>query len=113
MGKRSRKRRAVPSPAPAPRVSRSEARNAEVRAQLEPLEQGERPTAVTVGAAIATVLAVGNVVLGAGEAPVPDERASLEAVSELVAAGVSRRQAADVVARLTGASRNALYRRTL
>ena len=34
-------------------------------------------------------------------------------VAELVAAGVPRRQAADVVARLTGASRNALYRRTL
>jgi len=52
-------------------------------------------------------------VLGAGEAAAPDEGSSLEAVAELVAAGVSRRQAADVVARLTGASRNALYRRTL
>jgi 16S rRNA (cytidine1402-2'-O)-methyltransferase len=37
----------------------------------------------------------------------------VEAVAELVAAGVPRRQAADVVARLTGASRNELYRRTL
>jgi 16S rRNA (cytidine1402-2'-O)-methyltransferase len=35
------------------------------------------------------------------------------AVAELVAAGVPRRQAAEVVARLTGASRNELYRRTL
>jgi len=35
------------------------------------------------------------------------------AVAELVAAGVQRRRAADVVARLTGASRNELYRRTL
>jgi hypothetical protein len=34
-----------------------------VRAQLEPLDAGERPTAVTVGAAIASVLAIGNVVL--------------------------------------------------
>jgi hypothetical protein len=35
------------------------------------------------------------------------------AVAELVAAGAPRRAAADVVARLTGASRNELYRRTL
>jgi 16S rRNA (cytidine1402-2'-O)-methyltransferase len=35
------------------------------------------------------------------------------AVAELVAAGVSRRRAADVVARLTGLSRNELYRRSL
>jgi 16S rRNA (cytidine1402-2'-O)-methyltransferase len=38
---------------------------------------------------------------------------AVEAVAELVAAGVPRRQAADVVARLTGASRNELYHRTL
>ncbi len=42
-----------------------------------------------------------------------DVGAALGAVAELVAAGMSRRQAADVVARLTGASRNELYRRTL
>jgi len=36
-----------------------------------------------------------------------------EAVAELVAAGLPRRQAVDVVARLTGASRNALYRGSL
>ena len=52
-------------------------------------------------------------VLGPAEPAARDEDASLEAVAELVAAGVSRRQAADVVARLTGASRNVLYRRTL
>jgi hypothetical protein len=51
------------SPARAPRTSRSEAKNAAVRAELEPLEPGERPGAVTVGAVVATVLAVGNVVL--------------------------------------------------
>jgi 16S rRNA (cytidine1402-2'-O)-methyltransferase len=34
-------------------------------------------------------------------------------VGELVAAGVARRQAADIVARLTGVSRNALYRASL
>jgi hypothetical protein len=35
------------------------------------------------------------------------------AVAELVGAGLPRRRAADLVARLTGASRNELYRRTL
>jgi 16S rRNA (cytidine1402-2'-O)-methyltransferase len=43
----------------------------------------------------------------------PDVDAALAAVAELVAAGVPRRGAADVVARLTGTSRNELYRRTL
>ena len=38
---------------------------------------------------------------------------AVEAVSELVAAGVARRRAAELVARLTGASRNELYRRSL
>jgi 16S rRNA (cytidine1402-2'-O)-methyltransferase len=38
---------------------------------------------------------------------------ALEAVAELVAAGVSRRKAAQLVARLTGVSKNALYRGTL
>jgi 16S rRNA (cytidine1402-2'-O)-methyltransferase len=47
------------------------------------------------------------VVGGAGE---PD---ALTAVRELVAAGVTRRQAAEVVSRLTGTSRNALYRGSL
>jgi 16S rRNA (cytidine1402-2'-O)-methyltransferase len=38
---------------------------------------------------------------------------AVAAVAELVASGLPRRQAADVVARLTGAPRNELYRRTL
>ena len=37
----------------------------------------------------------------------------MAAVAELVEAGVPRRQAAELVARLTGASRNALYRASL
>jgi 16S rRNA (cytidine1402-2'-O)-methyltransferase len=41
------------------------------------------------------------------------DAAAREAVAELVAAGAPRRAAADVVARLTGASRNALYRGSL
>jgi 16S rRNA (cytidine1402-2'-O)-methyltransferase len=47
-----------------------------------------------------------------GSAAEADESA-LAAVAELVAAGVGRRQAADVVSRLTGQPRNALYRATL
>ena len=55
-----------------------------------------------------------TLVLGAGtEAAGPEPSASVDAVAELVAAGVSRRQAAEVVSRLTGTSRNELYRRTL
>jgi 16S rRNA (cytidine1402-2'-O)-methyltransferase len=42
-----------------------------------------------------------------------DPSGAVEAVAELVAAGVPRRQAADVVSRTTSASRNELYRRTL
>lgn len=37
---------------------RSEERNAEARAKLEPLEPGERPGAVTVGAVVSGILAV-------------------------------------------------------
>jgi hypothetical protein len=44
--------------------------------------------------------------------PAPDDDA-VAAVSELVAAGVPRRQAAELVARLTGISARALYRRSL
>jgi 16S rRNA (cytidine1402-2'-O)-methyltransferase len=50
-------------------------------------------------------------VIGAGEAAL--DEAPLEAVGELVAAGVARGQAAELVARLTGASRNELYRSSL
>jgi 16S rRNA (cytidine1402-2'-O)-methyltransferase len=52
-------------------------------------------------------------VLGAADAQREDLVAASAAVGELVAAGVPRRQAADVVARLTGTSRNALYRSSL
>jgi 16S rRNA (cytidine1402-2'-O)-methyltransferase len=54
-----------------------------------------------------------TLVLGAGAAADGDERAASAAVGELVAAGVARRQAADVVARLTGVPRNRLYRTSL
>ncbi len=56
-----------------------------------------------------------TLVLGAGDIGDSDVAAedAFAAVAELVAAGVGRRQAADVVARLTGQSRNALYRASL
>jgi 16S rRNA (cytidine1402-2'-O)-methyltransferase len=50
---------------------------------------------------------------GAGERADADPVAAAEAVAELVASGAARRKAAEVVARLTGISRNELYRRTL
>ncbi|HKC21274.1 MAG TPA: 16S rRNA (cytidine(1402)-2'-O)-methyltransferase [Gaiellaceae bacterium] len=46
-------------------------------------------------------------------APATDAGEAVGAVAELINAGVPRRLAADVVARLTGAARNELYRRTL
>ena len=54
-----------------------------------------------------------TLVLGAAALPKPDEGAAIDAVGELVGAGLPRRQAANLVARLTGASRNALYRGSL
>lgn len=49
--------------APPPRVRKSsEQRNAETRAELEPLADGERPGAVTVAAIVALLLAISNVV---------------------------------------------------
>jgi 16S rRNA (cytidine1402-2'-O)-methyltransferase len=55
-----------------------------------------------------------TVVLGAAP-PISgaDDRAALEAVADLVAAGLPRRRAAEIVARLTGSSRNRLYRSSL
>jgi 16S rRNA (cytidine1402-2'-O)-methyltransferase len=47
-----------------------------------------------------------------GTAPT-DDSGALAAVAELVAAGVPRKRAAELVSSLTGLSRNALYRRSL
>ena len=54
-----------------------------------------------------------TVVLGPARAAAPDEHAPLQAVAELVAGGVSRRLAAEIVSRLTGVPRNRLYRSSL
>jgi 16S rRNA (cytidine1402-2'-O)-methyltransferase len=53
-----------------------------------------------------------TLVIGAPARPA-DSGDALAAVAELVAGGTPRRLAADVVARLTGTSRNSLYRGTL
>ena len=56
----------------------------------------------------------GEITLVLGEAVVePDEGGAAAAVAELVAAGLARRQAAELVSRLTGVPRNRLYRATL
>jgi hypothetical protein len=52
-------------------------------------------------------------VIGSAEVEAGDEGLAVEAVAELVGGGLSRRSAADVVSRLTGVSRNRLYRDSL
>jgi 16S rRNA (cytidine1402-2'-O)-methyltransferase len=54
-----------------------------------------------------------TLVVAGGQGEAIDVSAALAAVGELVAAGAPRRAAADVVSRLTGVARNALYRGTL
>ena len=76
-------------------------------------EEVVRGTAAEVAAHFAAP-PKGEVVLVVGPGKTePDEGAALSAVSELVDAGVPRKRAADVVARLTGVARNRLYRGTL
>ena len=43
-------------------AARSEARNQAARAALEPLEEGERPTVVTIGAVVSALIAVSAIV---------------------------------------------------
>ena len=68
MGKRSRARQAPPPDGGSPReimragYARGEARNEEIRRNLEPLAPGERPRAVTIAAVVALVLAIANTV---------------------------------------------------
>jgi hypothetical protein len=53
-----------------------------------------------------------TLVLGSAEVELADGSAAA-AMAELVASGLARRQAADVVARLTGVPRNRLYQDSL
>ena len=54
-----------------------------------------------------------TLVIGPAAAREVDEAGALAAVAELVEAGLSRKRAAELVARLTGAARNRLYRGSL
>ena len=54
-----------------------------------------------------------TLVIGAGTGSAPDDAEALGAVAELTALGVGRRQAAELVSRLTGVPRNRLYRASL
>jgi len=56
--RKQRQRASATEPRP---PSRSEQKNVEARAALVPLEPGERPTAVAVGAAVAAVLGLVNI----------------------------------------------------
>jgi hypothetical protein len=70
--KRRKERRRAPASGPSPvseprGYARGRAKDEEVRRSLKPLAPGERPTAVTVAAVAAVVLAVANVVaIGVG-----------------------------------------------
>ena len=64
--------------------SRSEARDAAARAALEPLREGERPLAVTVGAVVMAVLAVLEVVAFAAGAKVDSESVQVQLVLPFV-----------------------------
>lgn len=54
-----------------------------------------------------------TLVIGPGRAEVADEAAALEAVVELVAAGLPRRRAAEIVSGLSGVPKNHLYKASL
>jgi hypothetical protein len=68
------------------RASRSEERNEAARAALRPLGPGERPAAVTAGAIVATLLALGNLVAYLAGLEVDGEKPQLSALllSEVV-----------------------------
>jgi hypothetical protein len=63
------------------RQERTEAKNAAARAALEPLEEGERPTVVTIAAAVATLLALGNVIAYAAGLKVQGDRPAIATVA--------------------------------
>jgi 16S rRNA (cytidine1402-2'-O)-methyltransferase len=76
-------------------------------------EEVVRGTAAELAARYATQAPRGEVVLVVGPAPAPAEQdlgPAVEALRRLVAAGAKPRAAAGVLAELTGASANALYR---
>ena len=64
---------------------RSRAKDDAVRAKLEPLKPGERPTAVTVGAIVAAIAALANIVAMVVRY---DPDASQKTVQSLIGAGI-------------------------
>jgi hypothetical protein len=82
LGQRSRKRRSGSgngrADVPASNMERGYARSREradaVRASLDPLAPGERPTAVTVAAIVAALLGIANVILVAADAEVVESQ---------------------------------------
>ena len=66
MSSRARKRARAAAAGEARAESRSELKNAEARAKLVPLKEGERPTAVTVAAVVAAALVALNISLAVG-----------------------------------------------
>lgn len=61
--KRKRRQRAAATPPPSRPVSRSEQKNEAARAALVPLEPGERPLPVTIGAIVALLFGISNFVM--------------------------------------------------
>jgi hypothetical protein len=60
----------VPTAASEPTLSRSERRDAEARAALAPLAPGERPRAITIGAALAVSMGGANLIAFAAGAKI-------------------------------------------
>ncbi len=83
MGRRRRKRAgraaAEPQPVRSPRRT-SEERNAAVREELEPLAEGERPTAVTVAAIVAFLLAAANLIAYVAGMKIDGERPAIAGI---------------------------------
>jgi hypothetical protein len=77
---RSAERRAVQADRMAELAERSEARNEAAREQLEPLEEGERPRVVTIGAIVSALIAVSSIIGWA--AGIEVERFSSEGVAQ-------------------------------
>jgi hypothetical protein len=60
--------------------SRSERKNAEARAKLVPLRDGERPRAVTIAAAVAALLVVVNITMAIGGYEIQGKRPGIAGV---------------------------------
>jgi hypothetical protein len=76
--KRKQRRRATAATPRPP--SRTEQKNAEARAALVPLEPGERPPAVTVGAIVAAALGIVNIALYVAGFEIDGERPQIVGV---------------------------------